>query len=46
MTWGYAAIRLAPRRAGQALIKLYRITLSPLVGFHCRHLPTCSQYSD
>ena len=28
------------------LVKLYRYTLSPLVGFHCRHLPTCSQYAD
>jgi hypothetical protein len=28
------------------LIKLYRITLSPLVGFHCRHVPTCSHYAD
>jgi len=25
---------------------LYRLTFSPLVGFHCRHLPTCSQYAD
>jgi putative membrane protein insertion efficiency factor len=46
MTWSYAAIRLAPRRAARALVKLYRLTLSPLVGFHCRHVPTCSQYSD
>jgi uncharacterized protein len=35
-----------PRLLGRALIKLYRYTLSPLVGFHCRHLPTCSQYAD
>jgi len=28
------------------MVKFYRITLSPLVGFHCRHVPTCSQYSD
>ena len=25
---------------------MYRYTLSPLVGFHCRHLPTCSDYAD
>jgi uncharacterized protein len=36
----------APRLAARALVKLYRFTLSPLVGFHCRHLPTCSDYAD
>src|SRR5436309_6668476 len=36
----------APRRAGRGLVKVYRYTLSPLVGFHCRHLPTCSEYAD
>jgi uncharacterized protein len=36
----------APRRAGRGLVKAYRYTLSPLVGFHCRHLPTCSEYAD
>lgn len=35
-----------PRDSGRALIRVYRYTLSPLIGFHCRHLPTCSQYSD
>lgn len=39
-------IARAPRLAGRALVKLYRLTLSPLVGFHCRHLPTCSEYAD
>jgi uncharacterized protein len=38
--------RRAPRFAGRSLIKAYRYTLSPLVGFHCRHLPTCSDYGD
>jgi hypothetical protein len=46
MTWVKEPVRRAPRRAARALVKLYRITLSPLVGFHCRHVPTCSQYSD
>ena len=36
-------------RAAKALllgaIALYRLTLSPLVGAHCRHLPTCSDYA-
>jgi putative membrane protein insertion efficiency factor len=36
----------APSLAARGLIKLYRHTLSALVGFHCRHLPTCSQYAD
>jgi putative membrane protein insertion efficiency factor len=39
-------VRHAPRLAGRGLIKVYRYTLSPLIGFHCRHLPTCSDYAD
>jgi len=35
-----------PRVCGRALVKLYRYTLSPLIGFHCRYLPTCSDYAD
>lgn len=27
------------------LVKGYRLTLSPLVGQHCRFVPTCSQYA-
>jgi putative membrane protein insertion efficiency factor len=38
--------RRAPRHAGRGLVKIYRYTLSPLVGFHCRHLPTCSEYAE
>ena len=38
--------RRAPRLAGRGLVKAYRYSLSPLIGFHCRHLPTCSQYAD
>jgi uncharacterized protein len=40
------AARRLPRNAGRALIWVYRHTLSPLVGFNCRHLPTCSVYGD
>jgi hypothetical protein len=36
----------APRLLGRGLVKLYRVTLSPLIGFHCRYLPTCSDYAD
>jgi putative membrane protein insertion efficiency factor len=39
-------VRQAPRNFGRGLIMLYRYTLSPLIGFRCRHLPTCSQYAD
>jgi uncharacterized protein len=46
MTWMKPSILRAPRQAARAVVRLYRITLSPLVGFHCRHVPTCSQYSD
>jgi putative membrane protein insertion efficiency factor len=42
---GHAARRL-PRNAGRALIWIYRHSLSPLVGYNCRHLPTCSVYAD
>jgi putative membrane protein insertion efficiency factor len=35
-----------PRRAARGLVTVYRYMLSPLVGLHCRHLPTCSAYAD
>jgi putative membrane protein insertion efficiency factor len=40
------SVRRAPRRAARGLVTAYRYALSPLVGFHCRHLPTCSVYAD
>lgn len=40
-----AVIRV-PRQFGRLLIRLYQLTLSPFVGFDCRHLPTCSAYGD
>ncbi len=36
----------APALAARGLIRLYRYTLSSLVGRTCRHLPTCSEYAD
>ena len=33
------------RVSAQALIGAYRLTLSPFIGFECRHLPTCSVYA-
>ena len=35
-----------PRLAGHVLLKIYRYTLSPLLGTRCRHLPSCSEYAD
>lgn len=26
-------------------IRIYQVTLSPLMGSHCRHVPSCSQYT-
>jgi putative membrane protein insertion efficiency factor len=43
---GSQALLRLPRNAGRALIWIYRHTLSPLVGYNCRHLPTCSVYGD
>lgn len=40
------AVARLPRNAGRAAIWIYRHTLSPLVGYNCRHLPTCSVYGD
>jgi uncharacterized protein len=28
------------------LIRAYQLTLSPLLGRHCRYYPTCSAYSS
>jgi uncharacterized protein len=36
----------APRAAGRGLIIVYRYSLAGLIGFECRHLPTCSAYAD
>lgn len=39
---------LGQRLAGWALqlpVHVYRLTLKPFVGWHCRHLPTCSEYA-
>ena len=40
------AVTRLPRNAGRGLIWIYRHTLSLLVGYNCRHLPTCSVYGD
>ena len=35
-----------PEAAMRALVWLYRHSFSGLIGFHCRHLPTCSDYAN
>jgi hypothetical protein len=35
-----------PALAARGVIRVYRYTLSSLVGRTCRHLPTCSEYAD
>lgn len=39
-------VRTIPARAARALIWLYRISFSALIGRQCRYLPTCSEYAD
>lgn len=46
MRRGARAIARMPALGARAALLLYRYTLSPLVGYHCRHLPTCSDYAD
>jgi putative membrane protein insertion efficiency factor len=40
------ACRKTPRLFGRGLIAVYRYMLASLVGFRCRHLPSCSEYAD
>ena len=42
----WSAIGRIPRLCARALIRFYRYTFSALLGFHCRYLPTCSDYAD
>ncbi|MGA7309507.1 MAG: membrane protein insertion efficiency factor YidD [Pseudolabrys sp.] len=42
----FSPLARLPRLAGRGLVGLYRVTLSPLIGPRCRHLPTCSDYTD
>ena len=34
-----------PSRALHSLVRAYQLLLSPLLGPHCRHLPSCSSYA-
>lgn len=35
-----------PRIAAHGLIRTYQLTLSSVIGRHCRYLPSCSAYTD
>jgi uncharacterized protein len=37
---------LPAQLVAQLLVRAYRLTLSPLIGTNCRHLPTCSEYAE
>ena len=36
----------APALVARGLVRVYRLSLSGLVGRNCRYLPTCSAYMD
>ena len=52
-TGGEAAEARSPAHIGRrvaamilkAPVHIYRWTLKPFLGWHCRHLPTCSEYA-
>jgi uncharacterized protein len=35
-----------PVRALLLLVRVYRVTLSPFLGGHCRYVPSCSLYAE
>lgn len=39
-------LKLAPRRGAHWAIRSYQLSLSMLIGRHCRHWPSCSTYTD
>lgn len=41
-----ARISRFPRTIGIGTIRLYRMTLSAVLGRQCRYLPTCSEYTE
>jgi putative membrane protein insertion efficiency factor len=38
-------VRAAGKSLAKAPVHVYRWTLKPLVGWECRHLPSCSEYA-
>ncbi len=46
LPWFNVGDRLEPvKRLLLALIRAYQLTLSPIVGYHCRFTPSCSNYA-
>ena len=43
---GLRTLGRLPGLLGRGSIRIYRYTLSPLIGYECRHLPTCSHYAE
>ena len=41
---GLGSITKVPRVTLVAIVRVYQRTLSPLIPFHCRFRPTCSEY--
>jgi putative membrane protein insertion efficiency factor len=39
------AAKAAGKVIAKAPVHLYRWTLKPVIGWECRHLPTCSEYA-
>jgi uncharacterized protein len=37
---------LWPRHIAHGAIRAYQLTFSGLMGRHCRHMPSCSEYTD
>jgi len=35
-----------PRLAAHGAIRAYQLTLSSVIGRHCRYFPSCSEYTD
>ena len=44
LTQPFLLIRTLPQRLLMAPVRLYQMTLSPLIGRQCRFVPTCSNY--
>jgi putative membrane protein insertion efficiency factor len=41
-----SVVQRIPRLLGIGAIRLYQVTLSPILGRQCRYLPTCSEYAE
>ena len=39
------AAKAAAKAIAKAPVHAYRWTLKPLIGWECRHLPSCSEYA-